>query len=150
MAVQTNAYFDERLLELVSPKVGLIRSLTRINRGAGEPNPPVIYQALLSHFDFRRAQDVDRSGFGKGGTEAEAIGGAIGEAVERYCASQPDPGVISKASFAELGPGAIHPAEFVLFSETQYTRSNFPYQRFDEHVEMDWIRTREGCVRKVL
>src|SRR5437660_1149528 len=76
-----------RLLELVSPKVGVIRSLTKVARGVEEPNPPVMYQAVLSHFDYRMAPQVERSAAGKGRTDSEAIRAALGEAVEHYCAS---------------------------------------------------------------
>src|SRR5215210_6327057 len=78
----------KRLLELVSPKVGVIRSLSKVVRGAEEPNPPVMYQAVLSHFDYRMAPQMERSAAGKGRTDSEAIRAALGEAVEHYCASQ--------------------------------------------------------------
>jgi hypothetical protein len=45
------AWFED----LVSDRVGIVRSLTRISRGATEPEPPVFYQAVLAHFDFRKA-----------------------------------------------------------------------------------------------
>jgi len=82
---------NARLLELVSPKVGIIRSLSRIVRGAAEPVPPFIYQATLSHFDYRNAKASERVQAGKGIAESDAILSAIGEAVERYCAAHFDP-----------------------------------------------------------
>ena len=45
----------QRLMELVSPKVGVLRSLTKVVRGIEEPNPPILYQAVLSHFDYQLA-----------------------------------------------------------------------------------------------
>src|ERR1044071_10423417 len=81
----------QRLLELVSPKVGLIRSLSHVARGADEPAPPIIYQATLAHFDYRKGQLSERINAGKGLTDGEAIRGAIGEAIEHYCASHVNP-----------------------------------------------------------
>src|SRR5579862_2891704 len=115
----------ERLLQLVSPRVGVITSLTRLTKGAEEPTPPYIFQATLSYFDFRKRPDMERIGIGKGETESEAMSGAIGEAIEHYCAFQPDPGRLFRTSYAALAPQAIHPARFVLFSERQYDRAGF-------------------------
>ena len=98
----------EELMQLVSPRVGLIRSLTRGARGPVEPNPPILYQAVLSHFDFRRAKLIERAAAGKGETENEAIGGAIGEAVERYCGSHLDVKVFRRANWQAAGPDALH------------------------------------------
>src|SRR6516164_6951173 len=78
------------LLELVGSRLGIVRRLDPVSRGATEPTPPVFYQARLAHFDFRYAKPHERTGVGKGLTKEDAIAGAIGEALERYCASQPD------------------------------------------------------------
>ena len=78
--------------DLVSDRTGIIRSLSEINRGAAEPSPPVFYLAILAHFDFRKAPVEDRIGVGKGLTKADAMAGAVGEALERYCGSQPELG----------------------------------------------------------
>src|SRR5213080_3044293 len=85
----------DRLVEaLVSPHVGVIEQLARLHHGAGAPPQLVMYQALLSHFDFRKSDLRERAGIGKGETEAEAIRGAIGEAIEQYCACQIAPDAI--------------------------------------------------------
>jgi YcaO cyclodehydratase, ATP-ad Mg2+-binding len=101
----------KELMQLVSPRVGLIRSLTRSPRGPIEPNPPIIYHALLSHFDFKRAKQSERIAAGKGASESEAIGSAIGEAVERYCASHVNQQALRHANWQVVGSSAISPAE---------------------------------------
>src|SRR5262249_17713434 len=111
MAVTSEAI--ERLMDLVSPRVGLIRSLARVGCGAEEPSPPFIYQAILAHFDFRNARLIDRVAGGKGASEEEAILSAIGEAVEHYCASHPDPARLRQAAFADLTERAIPPTDYV-------------------------------------
>jgi ribosomal protein S12 methylthiotransferase accessory factor len=132
----------EQLLAYVSPRVGLIRSLSRIHRGAEEPNPPVVYQATLSHFDFRRAPPVERVGSGKAESEAEAMAAAIAEALERYCASQPEPVPLVRGPLSQLGRPALYPAECVLYSERQYARANFPYARFADGNVLTWVPAR--------
>src|SRR5438270_13487296 len=103
-----------RLLDLVSPKVGVIRSLTKVVRGVEEPNPPIMYQAILAHFDYRTAPQVERSAAGKGSTDSEAIRAALGEAVEHYCASHLNKDITRLARLEAL-PTALAPPECELY-----------------------------------
>lgn len=142
MPAETNASRN-RLLELVSDRVGVIKSLARITRGAEEPNPPVIYQANLANFDFRKADAFERVASGKGHTADEAIAGAIGEAVERYCAAHVDPARTRVAPWAAVAGSAVAPPEFVLYSAGQYARRDFPYHRWDPKDEVTWLLAHE-------
>lgn len=128
-----------RLLELVSSKVGVIRSLSPMLRGAEEPNPPFLYQALLSHFDFRKAPAWERSACGKGLTEFQAIQGAIGEAIERYCASHCNSNGTRLGPWTSVAPSAVAPNELVLYSANQYRRPDFPYRPWDPLDEITWL-----------
>ncbi len=130
----------ERLLELVSPRVGLVRQLQRVMRGADEPVPPVLYSALLSNYDFRSAPALERGSAGKGLTDSEAIGGAIGEAVERYCAAHVDPSRLHRTALGDAPAGAVLPQDLVLYSEAQYTRPGFAYLRPAPELQVDWVR----------
>ena len=134
--------FDERLLELVSDRVGLIRGLSFPARGDDEPNPPLICQATLSHYDFRNASGVERGAGGKGRTKAEATAGAIGEALEQYCGSQFDSSRIRRAALDGLGAEAIAPSEFVLHSEAQYAARHSPYRQWSPSREIGWVTGR--------
>lgn len=132
-----------RLLELVSPKVGVITSLSRIVRGAEEPSPPFIYQATLSHFDYRKAKPIERANAGKGFTEAQAVRAAIGEAVEHYCASHVNPQLTFTAPWSSVEARALAPADCVLYSESQYARRDFPYHRWNAKDVLTWTPMRE-------
>jgi len=127
-----------RLMELVSPRVGLIRSVGRVQRGADEPVPPVICQATLSHFDHRMATRRDRESAGKGRTEQEAMAGAIGEALERYCATYIDARATRRATWPAVCNNAVAPPECVLYSERQYARRGFPYPRWRPDDDITW------------
>jgi ribosomal protein S12 methylthiotransferase accessory factor len=127
------------LLELVSPRVGVIRSLSPVVRGAEEPDLPIIYQATLSHFDFRKAKTWERAAVGKGLNEHEAIRGAIGEAIEHYCASHLDTYKTRLAPWSSMQAEAVAPTECVLYSETQYAKSAFPYRRWNPTDEVTWL-----------
>jgi ribosomal protein S12 methylthiotransferase accessory factor len=129
----------ERLLDLISPRVGVIKTLTRVPRGADEPVPPILYQAVVSSYDFKNAQASTRTAAGKGISESDAIGGAIGEAIERYCAHHPALDRIKRVRRADLALAPISPDDLVLYSSSQYAREGFAYRRWTEDMEIGWL-----------
>jgi ribosomal protein S12 methylthiotransferase accessory factor len=74
-------------------------------------------------------------------TEEKAKAAAIGEGLERYCASimqEKNPPIF--CSYGELTEEGIHPGEFSLFSEKQYKSPGFPYMPFDENTPTRWVK----------
>lgn len=136
---------NERLRELVSPKVGLIREIGPQGRGADEPMPPYLYTATLSNFDFRVASKVDRIAAGKGITRDDAIASAIGEATERYCAYHWDPRRTYLAKWGDLKFRGIDPQSCVLYEEHQYLTLGWPYARWIPEQELAWINGADLC-----
>ena len=53
-------------------------------------------------------------------TEEQAIRGAIGEAIERYCASHIDHSALVISPWQPIADRAVAPPEFVLYSVSQY------------------------------
>ena len=133
----------ERLSELVSAEVGLIRTLDKAGRGADEPVPPYVYSATLSHFDFRTGKPIERHGSGKGPTEREAMLGAIGEAVERYCASHVPPRGGISASWRSMEGRANPATDFVLYTERQYATLEGRVSRWNPEAEVRWTTAHE-------
>jgi len=128
---------------LVSARVGVIRRVTRMSRGVAEPFPPVFYQATLSHFDFHSAKPQDRVGVGKAVNEIDAMNAAVGEALERYCASQPDMRLMRRFAWKDRPGEAVSPPECVLYSQQQYAAGRLLYRPWDESREIPWIPARE-------
>jgi ribosomal protein S12 methylthiotransferase accessory factor len=133
----------ERLLELVSPRTGIVRNLERVVRGADEPMPPVLYAATISNYDFKRVPAIERGAAGKGLTASAAIGGAIGEAVERYCASHVDGLKMQRTSLRDAPTGALLPQDLGLYSKRQYARAGFPFIPPVPEMAIDWMRATE-------
>jgi ribosomal protein S12 methylthiotransferase accessory factor len=133
----------ERLLELVSPRTGVVRRLDRVVRGVDEPTPPVLYAARISNYDFKRVPEIERGAAGKGLTEHAAIGGAIGEAIERYCASHVDATRLRRTSLKEAPDGALPPQDLVLYSARQYARPGFPFSAPTDETVIDWMGATE-------
>ena len=132
----------QSLAGLVSSKAGIIRRMHRRIASADEPPIPIIYDSLLSNFDFRNGKELERGACGKGLTETAAQIGAIGEAIEHYCASHARVRLVRRARFNDLD-NAIAPSDFVLYSETQYDRPGFRHVRWKPDSEIGWLEVRE-------
>jgi thiazole/oxazole-forming peptide maturase SagD family component len=78
-------------------------------------------------------------GWGKGLTLSAAILSTVGETIERYSASLPDPARIVWKRPAELDGDLLSPADFALYSADQYARTAFPYVPFDRDVAHPWV-----------
>jgi ribosomal protein S12 methylthiotransferase accessory factor len=78
-------------------------------------------------------------GWGKGLTLSGAILSAVGEAIERYSASLPDPARIIWNRPDDLEGEFLDPRTFALYTEAQYQRIGFPYVRFDPNVRHPWV-----------
>jgi ribosomal protein S12 methylthiotransferase accessory factor len=133
----------QRMLDLVSSRTGVIRSLSKVVRGIEEPSLPIMYQATLSNFDYRVAPPEERLAAGKGLTDDAAMRAAFGEAIEHYCAAQVDEHKTRLAKWSELDVKSISPPEFVLYSDTQYEREGFTHHRWKEDDEVTWSPVRE-------
>ena len=125
------------LLDLVSPRTGIVRRLERISKSRREPELPIIYRSILANFDYRRTDPNERIGAGKGATVLQAQTGAIGEALERYCSSQVNARALCFASASQLTAPAIEPAALVLYSAEQYAR--LPFRRPEPDMPLTWI-----------
>lgn len=70
---------------------------------------------------------------------AAALAAAIGEAIERYAGSfVPEAGLVL-ASAGELGPEAVAPERFALFSEQQYRSRGFRFRPFRRDTVVSWV-----------
>ncbi len=79
-------------------------------------------------------------GWGKGLTLSGALLSAVGEAIERYAPSLPDPARIVWRRPDDLEGDRLDPREFALYTGEQYARDGFPYVRFDPAVRHPWVR----------
>ncbi len=130
------------LLPLVSARTGIVKTLKRVARNALEPPSVHLYQATLSHFDFRTADYTHRLTAGKAATPDGARLAALGEAIERYCGFQFDPARIRRCAESELDGDFISPTACVLYSESQYATPGFPFRRYDPRNPIGWVQGR--------
>ena len=79
-------------------------------------------------------------GWGKGLTISGAVLSAVGEAIERYAASLPEPGRIVWERIEDLAGELLDPRSLTFYTDAQYARADFPYARFDPSIRHPWIR----------
>lgn len=126
---------------LVSPYVGVVRGVQEVLAGPEDVRLVTMW-CESAHAATLVGSPVAHSGGGSGTSVAEARAAAIGEAVERYSASFADPEAVVVATARELGPAAVDPARFALFTAAQYSSPGFPYVPFDRDTRLGWIEGR--------
>ena len=93
--------------------------------------PPAVFENGV----FRRLP----LGWGKGLTVSGAVLSAVGEAIERYAASLPDPERIIWKRPRELDREFLDPHTCALYTDDQYDAERFPYARYDPTVRHPWV-----------
>lgn len=130
---------------LTNPIAGVVGSVIRIPLPYGEPD---IACAAAVGSDaawitrVRRGGPTSQSSGGAGMVWEQAAARAIGEVLERYAASRPDPEELRVARWADVG--GPNPAAYSLFSEAQRAQG-IPYARFDEHTNLEWVPATDMC-----
>lgn len=112
-----------RLSKHISPFLGAVTNLSPNSEGENG----ITYSYVAGHnfampgdnLDLLRRNVRGQSG-GKGRTDMQARVSGICEAIERYSGVWRGEEPVTRASYDELGPRAVHPGEVLLFSERQY------------------------------
>lgn len=128
----------ESLAGWVDPLTGVIPWLT-----VRQPLPGGIHVATAApphHLDQAGRAHPLPIGWGKGMDEAAAIRSAVGEAIERYAASLPDPARLHWARPADLDGDVLDPRELPLYDPAQYAAEGFGFVPFDRRVDHPWVR----------
>ncbi|MEU8618747.1 TOMM precursor leader peptide-binding protein [Streptomyces sp. NPDC048623] len=140
----------ERYGHLIGPVTGIV---TEVRPMAGLPEGLYAYDsghnlALRGHSAAGMRQVLRARSSGKGATAAEARASALGEAVERYCASRQGDEAVITDSLTGLGESAVHPNTYQLFHARQYVgrerwnATHTPFHQvcapFDPHRPTDW------------
>jgi thiazole/oxazole-forming peptide maturase SagD family component len=124
----------------VDPRTGIVSRLALEMPGDDRGPLPIVFTASPPY--IVEGQGTLRRlpiGWGKGLTLSGALLSTIGETIERYAASLPDPARLVWSRACDLDGECLDPAAFALYSEEQYARPDFPYRRFDPEVRHPWV-----------
>lgn len=141
MRDETPGKLAETFPGLISPLMGIVRSLERVHKPLSEPLAPFIYRAELSNHRFLENDEEDRViASGKGFDPLSAKVSAMGEAVERYSASNWGEDVVLRGTRAGLDCPTLDPNRLVLFQHDQY--AGLKYDPFEDHCNLGWVMMR--------
>ena len=137
------AFTPEQILQryehLISPITGVVSALVRVS----DPNNPFVHTYSATHAfgtssslnKLRKSLGHKSGGKGKSDRQSQASG--FCEAIERYSGIYQGDEPRINAKFADLDNLAIHPAQCLLFSKTQYqNREELNKKAIVDH---DWI-----------
>lgn len=135
--------------DLVYARAGVVRMLLEQPRQSELPDfHHFIARAASTESFSGRANFVHAGGASR--SRGLALAKALGEAVERYCASIYDETDWPLASARDLGSSAARPEDFALYDEDQLGAAGFPFVRFDEDTKLRWRPTRDLLTREVI
>ena len=124
----------------IDPRTGVISRITLELSGEDCAGLPIIATASPPYVvDEAGALHRLPIGWGKGMTLSGALLSAVGEAVERYAPSLPDPDRLVWARPGDLDGEVLDPRSFALYSDAQYAGAAFPFRRFDPDVSHPWV-----------
>ncbi|MGI8857078.1 MAG: TOMM precursor leader peptide-binding protein [Thermomicrobiales bacterium] len=131
----------------VDDETGIVGAVLPVPCPPNEPEPPHVALAVLSNTQFRddwaTAPPSEHTTTGKGWTVEDAQDSAIGEALERYCATLPPPPQrLIIASRAALEMPAIGPEAFGLYHPAQYADGSVPYAPVNDATVLHWVEGR--------
>jgi ribosomal protein S12 methylthiotransferase accessory factor len=141
--VSDDAAFDLALQALswfVDDRTGIVNRVIVESPSETGLEMPVVATAIAAAAPVEAAPTRQMPvGWGKGNTAAAAVIGAVGEAIERYAGSMPDPARLVWSRPADLPGSVLHPRELALYRDDQFARADFPYVQFDSDVPHPWI-----------
>src|SRR5262249_55041965 len=126
-----------KMARIVDPACGIVRSVMPNWLETGDPHIFAFGAVACEASPLSRRPQIVHSG-GAAVQRDQAIAATIGEAVERYCAADSDPGELIFAAYDELKTDAIHPARFCLYSKRQYETARFPFKPFTATAKVTW------------
>ncbi|MGC4055627.1 MAG: YcaO-like family protein, partial [Paludibaculum sp.] len=128
----------QQLAGILDFRTGIVSRLVIENPADLEVSTPIVATAAPPH--VLKADGALRQlpiGWGKGLDLPGALFSAVGEAVERYAPSIPDPARIVWQSAGELTGDWLNTNP--VYSEQQYDRPGFPYVRFSPAEVQPWV-----------
>ena len=131
-----------RGMRIVDERTGIIQGIYDLPLETNDPKLFHVAAPLADTYRYFGSIRCFRHNGGAALTRERATMAAIGEAIERYCAGMYDPDSLIEAKADDLGEEAVPPWRFVLFSEKQYERDDFPLSKPRPDTVFRWARGR--------
>lgn len=127
---------------VVDPRVGIITGLASMTLDPALPDRLHLWSARVADTAVFGSWWADRVATGMAFDDGDAARtGAIGEALERYCANRV-PGGREHTSYQELdttGRNALDPTHCALYADWQHASPGFPFVPLTAELEVAWV-----------
>lgn len=128
-----------RLETFLSPYTGIVRRVHESFRTPEDARMSLLGCRMASG-EATTGSTYELAAAGAAYRPDRARAAALGEAVERYAGTcLPRSGAVL-ATASEIGPGAVAPERWALFSEEQHAREDFPFHPFRDDTRVRWVR----------
>lgn len=138
MPMTTEAVLQRVEQQLLGP-FALIRTVRRLLNAAGMPRIHSASSVINSIRTYNCGEMVGHTG-AVGFDWPEAMLGAVGECVERYCCAVYQHQQLIYGSQLDVGAQAVGMDQFCLFSSRQLDDANFPLPRWQPESPMHWVQ----------
>jgi ribosomal protein S12 methylthiotransferase accessory factor len=136
--VRTDRGDGVTLSDLVSPFVGVVRSLDEVLAGTADAQLPVYTCDTVDDPRLLGGPLAVGGVCGIGLDRDTAVAAALGETAERYSLTLVPGDRIVRRAATDVA-GAVDPLRFGLFTPEQYGRDGFPFVPFDDRIVVPWI-----------
>jgi ribosomal protein S12 methylthiotransferase accessory factor len=124
--------------KLISKRTGIISAVDFEDLASGEPSFYLARSTPASNVVLNGMKTMNQ------GTAASidpkrAIMKAVGESIERYCPAHFKYEDFVLATYNDLDCEAVHPGNFALFSDKQYSEPDFPFTRLTDDTPLRWV-----------
>ena len=123
---------------LISSRTGIISTVEFEDL---TPSEPSVYFARSTPANSFALNGMETLNYGDAASidPKRAIMKAVGESIERYCPAHFNYEDFTLAAYSELDCEAVHPADFALFSEKQYSEPDIPFSRLTASTPLRWV-----------
>lgn len=131
----------KRLKSFVSPYTGVVRSVHEILRAPDDARMALV-GCQIAPGEPTTGSTFELDAAGAHYEPDRAVAAALGEALERYAGTCLPTADVVLATASELGPNAVQPDRWTLFSEAQYAEPDFPFEPFGNETKVRWVKAR--------
>lgn len=128
-----------RLQTFLSPYTGIVR---RVHESFRTPDDArmTLMGCRMASGETTTGSTYELAAAGAAYRSDRAIAAALGEAVERYAGTCLPGSSAVLATASEIGPTAVAPERWALFSQEQHDREDFPFQPFRDDTRVRWVK----------
>lgn len=135
MKTQYNSFYKSK--KLISDQFGVLNHISKLPRLNFDPKL-ISYGIWPCNTSALNGEKFEGRSSGCHFNMLQAFMGTVGETVERYCPVFYRKEDMQNCCFKELEVNAVHPFEYALFHDKQYSKGRFPLKKFDENTKLLW------------